>query len=248
MGVRGESRITSSVDEPINVSQPEMLQNPAPFDEIESRAPTSFAEREYALSSSRRSKQNTASSTITDTDKNINDKKPDPTPPRKQFASSIQRIRMWSVNARKLLRRRAELEARLHNANVDLLCVQETWLSDSIEYIVISGYYLVGRLDRILGPKKGFGGIAIFAKNSFTSVSLGEYSICSERMWCNLHTNIGTFLIGNWYRPPDDNGSSLESLPEELSRLSSDAIATILLGDMNIHHKNGYDTRGRILH
>ena len=70
-----------------------------------------------------------------------------------------------------------------------------------------------------------------------TSVSLGEFSASAERMWCNLHTNIGTILIGNWYRPPDDKGNSLDSLEEELSRLGSDVIATILLGDMNVHHR-----------
>ena len=131
------------------------------------------------------------------------------------------------MNARKILRRKAELEARLRNADVNLLCVQETWLSDNAEAIYIAGYYLIGRLDRLLGPKRGFGGIAIFAKNSMTSVSLGEFSASAERMWCNLHTNIGTILIGNWYRPPDDKGNSLDSLEEELSRLGSDVIATI---------------------
>ena len=115
--------------------------------------------------------------------------------------------------------------------------MQETWLSDTEESIAIAGYYLIGRLDRILGPKRGFGGVAVFAKNSLSSVSLEEYSDSAERMWCFLHTNIGTILIGNWYRPPDDNGASMEMLPEEIERLSRDAIATLVLGDMNVHHK-----------
>ena len=36
-----------------------------------------------------------------------------------------QRVRVWSINRRKLLKRRAELEARLKNSNVDILCLQE---------------------------------------------------------------------------------------------------------------------------
>ena len=82
-----------------------------------------------------------------------------------------QRIRIWSVNTRKLLRRKAELEARLLNANVDLLFLQETWLSESAKDVQIEGYTLVGRLDRLLGPKHGFGGVAIYALSTLTCVA-----------------------------------------------------------------------------
>ncbi len=149
----------------------------------------------------------------------------------------VERVRIWSVNARKLLRRRAELEARLLNSGVDLLFVQETWLSDDVESVTISGFYLVGRLDRALGPKKGFGGIAVFARTSLTSVALVEYVDDAERMWCVLHTNIGALMLGNWYRAPDEDGSSMDKLPEELNRLRAEAIGTILLGDLNLHHQ-----------
>ena len=67
-------------------------------------------------------------------------------------------VRIWSVNVCKLMRRKAELEARLRNANVDILLLQETWLSDDVEEVRVAGFYLVGRLDRSTGPKAGFGG------------------------------------------------------------------------------------------
>ncbi len=83
-----------------------------------------------------------------------------------------QHLRIWSVNVRKLLRRRAELEARLRNAGVHILLLQETWLSDSVEEIALQGYELVGRLDRVLGPKKGYGGVAIFVRSDISNVAL----------------------------------------------------------------------------
>ena len=46
-------------------------------------------------------------------------------------------MRIWSVNVRKLLHRKAELEARLVNANVDMLLLQETWLVKSVENVQI---------------------------------------------------------------------------------------------------------------
>ena len=141
------------------------------------------------------------------------------------------------MNCRKLLRRRAELEARLRNSNVDIVLLQETWLSGDVESITISGYHLVGRLDRVLGPKRGFGGIAVFARAALTDIALVEYISGAERMWCVLHTNLGALLIGNWYRPPDDDGISMNGLLDEIERLRGDYIGVILLGDLNVHHK-----------
>ena len=56
-------------------------------------------------------------------------------------------------------------------------------------------------------------------------------------MWCVLHTNLGALLIGNWYRPPDEDGSSVIILQTEIERLRCDCVGVILLGDINIHHK-----------
>ena len=77
-----------------------------------------------------------------------------------QPSAFCERVRVWSVNCCKLLKRKAELEARLCNSCVDILCLQETWLSEDVESIAVSGYNLVGRLDRVFGPKRGYGSIA----------------------------------------------------------------------------------------
>ena len=148
-----------------------------------------------------------------------------------------QRTRIWSVNVRKLLRRKAELEARLKNAAVDVLMLQETWLADTVEELAIEGYYLVGRLDREAGPKAGYGGVAIYAKATISCIALLEHSSGAERSWCILHTNIGAILLGNWYRAPDAGESSIDSLATELERLGSEVIGVILTGDINIHHR-----------
>ena len=148
-----------------------------------------------------------------------------------------QHLRIWSVNVRKLLRRRAELEARLRNAGVHILLLQETWLSDSVEEIALQGYELVGRLDRVLGPKKGYGGVAIFVRSDISNVALLEHAENAERIWAILHTHVGAFLLGNWYRAPDEDGSSIDSLGSELERLRHDCVGVILIGDLNVHHR-----------
>ena len=117
------------------------------------------------------------------------------------------------------------------------MCLQETWLSDSVEEISLSGYTCVGRFDRALGPKCVYGGIAVFARTNITDIALVEYINGAERMWCVLRTNIGALLIGNWYRPPDEDGNSISILQAEIERLRSECVGVILLGDINIHHK-----------
>ena len=75
------------------------------------------------------------------------------------------------------------MEARLKNSNVDILCLQETWLAEDVEAIPISGFHIVGRLDRTSGPKRGFGGVAVYARSSLADIALFEYIEGAERMW-----------------------------------------------------------------
>ena len=85
---------------------------------------------------------------------------------------------MWSVNVCKLIWRKAEVEARLATADVDILLLQETWLCEAVEEVRISGLYLVDRLDRTTGSKSGFGGVAIYAR-----IFRGEH--CLSFIFCN---------------------------------------------------------------
>ena len=101
----------------------------------------------------------------------------------------------------------------------------------------IARFYVVGRLDRFEGPKAGYGGVAVYVRNSVANIGLLSYSKTTLRMLCFLHLKLGMFFIGNWYRPPDDGGTSISSLADEMSKLRKDVVGVILAGDMNIHHR-----------
>ena len=118
-----------------------------------------------------------------------------------------------------------------------MLLLQETWLGDSVEEVALQGYVLIGRLDRVFGPKRGCGGVAIFMRSDVSNMALLEHCEQAERSWAILHTNIGAFLLGNWYRAPDDDGLSMDSLSSELDRLRVGCVGVILVGDVNIHHR-----------
>ena len=63
------------------------------------------------------------------------------------------------------------------------------------------------------------------------NVALLEYVDGAERMYCVLHTHIGAILLASLYRPPDDDGSSINELLSELRRLRRQVVGTIVLGD-----------------
>ena len=108
--------------------------------------------------------------------------------------------------------------------------------SDSIEKLNLPGYHLVSRADRLTGAKRGYGGVVIFERDGLNMLVHLESSSEAERVWAVLHTDVGPFLLGNWYRPPDAPWSQTESLSSELTRLADDYVGVILVGDMNVHH------------
>ena len=84
----------------------------------------------------------------------------------------------------------------------ELICINETHLSRTVEHVALEGYSLVARRDRSDGRQGG--GIAAFALTSIAErISLVQSSDDAERFWLMAHTDQGPYLVGVWYRPPD---------------------------------------------
>ena len=74
--------------------------------------------------------------------------------------------------------------------------------------------------------------------NREESMTLVKDSESSERLWILIHSDLGPYLVGAWYRPPvQGEMETIKSLRAEWEELSQEAVGTILVGDMNIHHK-----------
>ena len=55
------------------------------------------------------------------------------------------------------------------------------------------------------------------------------------RISLNLHrADVGGVFLGVWYRPPGSDASHIESLDEELERLSEGMSCTLWVGDMSV--------------
>ena len=95
----------------------------------------------------------------------------------------------------------------------------------------------MARLDRQNGQKCG--GVATYARDCIAPhVAAMQDSVHAERHWLIMHTNQGPFLLANWYRPPcAGEVESIRSLRGEWEALKPMVLGTIILGDLNIHHR-----------
>ncbi len=59
-----------------------------------------------------------------------------------------------------------------------------------------------------------------------------------ERFWLLIHADIGPVLLCVWYRPPCAGEiGSIHGFIEEWHELSKSCVGTIIVGDLNVHHK-----------
>jgi hypothetical protein len=88
------------------------------------------------------------------------------------------------------------------------------------------------------GDNANHGGVLIVISKEFISSEINELQtdckiVCAE---INI-TGIKQIIIGSYYRPPPDNGTSLDNLDKSLSRLKKYHASNIWLGgDVNIGH------------
>ena len=143
-------------------------------------------------------------------------------------------------NIRGFLSHRAELEGQLQllSEAPALVCVNETFLDESVgdDVVSLGGYKLAARRDRHDG--RFGGGIVCFVADAFsTQVILCEHGGEYERSWLTIHSEIGPVLLGVWHRSPcNGEVGSIKACEDEWLRLSTDYVATILVGDLNVHH------------
>ena len=151
-------------------------------------------------------------------------------------------IVVMHVNIQGLRSHLAELCAavRLCASPPAIICINETFLDDGVENIELEGFVVAGRRDRSYsGDIRRCGGIIVFVRTEIAdNVTLLQTSRVSERLWVQMHTDNGPYLLGVWYRPPcPGEVQSIESFETELDELRGDSLGVLLMGDLNLHSK-----------
>ena len=150
------------------------------------------------------------------------------------FSEVHSLISILHCNIRSIKKHLGELQHRLDTLKPTLLALNETWLDDSTEQLSIPGYILISRRDR--SKTSNCGGIALYARASDNFVVKLADSESAELTWAVIHSNYGPILFGVWYRQKDDR-NSIQTFEREWLAHSTNTIGTVVVGDLNIHHR-----------
>jgi len=147
---------------------------------------------------------------------------------------SNQSFVIYNINIRCFFAHTAELchHIALHSPHV--IFIQESWLNESIEQVELPNYTILSRRDRSSSENRG--GIIAFVRLDVKNVVHVNNSTVAERSWHLLHSDIGSIALCNWYRPPGADLDHIDSFQQELSEFQDDAIGSLVIGDLNIHH------------
>ncbi len=120
------------------------------------------------------------------------------------------------------------------NANTDVLCLTETFLSSSIndKELNINGYNLNWK-DR---HGKNGGGLLIYTSKLLTCLRRDDLEIEDvESIWLELvYSNQKPILISCVYRPPNSNAEWVSKFEQMLTNADFEGKEILILGDFNI--------------
>jgi hypothetical protein len=132
-----------------------------------------------------------------------------------------------------------ELEHILHETDIDIICISESWLNDTITDadVAVQGYHIT-RKDR--SGRMG-GGVAIYAKDTLKVKPRPDLMVHDdlEIVWLQVygeHPN-SNILISSCYRPPSATPEYFDKLLDNIEYVSKDGDDFILLGDLNINYQ-----------
>ncbi len=139
------------------------------------------------------------------------------------------------LNIRSLRGKVDHLRILLNQNNIDVLCLTETWLNDSVcdNEVFIDGYNLC-RLDRIFDMEHG--GILCYVKDGIVFKERCDlHNDDIEALWIEItlpHTK--PLLLGTVYRQPDSKADYLDKLDHIFQDYTSSTDDVIIVGDFNL--------------
>ncbi len=142
----------------------------------------------------------------------------------------LNQLRLRLFNAQSVCNKLAELEVLLLSGEADIICVTETWLTDSYpdSLLSCSGAFQVVRADR---TGRG-GGVLLLIRKGIPFVSV-EISVVIEAVAVDLVSEVGQYRLLVAYLPPRLDLPVINSACAELSRLLDVSFPVIILGDFN---------------
>ena len=134
-------------------------------------------------------------------------------------------------NAHSVNNKRADIEFLLHDRELDVLCITETWLGEDVAFEFFG--YLTYRCDR---PGGGGGGSAILVRESLSVLPLsvdGPWRDRLDAVAVRLSTVLGSLAVISVYAPPESGINA--DMSTSLIRCSLGCDLLLFCGDFNAH-------------
>ena len=142
---------------------------------------------------------------------------------------------MAALNINSLIAHIEEVRVLIHEANIDILAINETKLDASIHSneVNLPGYEII-RKDRCINGRHG-GGVCMYLRNNL-NFSIRK-DLMNDKLEC-LVIEISKprsmpFLVGTWYRPPNSPRELLNLFEDTIDRIDAENSELYLLGDLN---------------
>lgn len=144
-------------------------------------------------------------------------------------------LKITHVNIQSITNKIDHVNLLLHNNNIDVLCLTETWLSDSIDdsELKINNYSFC-RLDRL--NDKSHGGILCYVKDGISFKQNTDLYVSDvEALWIEINLpKTKPIIVGTVYRAPSCTVDYLEKVDSIFQKCNSIYDDIYILGDFNL--------------
>ena len=163
---------------------------------------------------------------------------------RKDISNKVRRpIKVRSINVQLVCNKKSDLEEIINSTKPDIITDTETWLNSSVpsNELFRPNMYNVYRKNRPQdgnGANSNHGGVLIAISKEFIRSEIKELQTDCEIVWVEINiAGTNRIIIGSYYRPSSDDGTSLNNLDESFNRLKRYHTSNIWPGgDFNLCH------------
>ena len=153
----------------------------------------------------------------------------------KRSVKSLNGLKLAHINVRSLYPKIDEIRFLLTEMSIDVLCISEAWLDETISdsQIKVDGY-IIERNDR----NRHGGGVALYIKEDIDYQLRNDLDCDTECLWiqCKLASDT-SILLCNLYRPPSADMTYYNDILNMVEKASSENKEIVILGDLNFNYK-----------
>ena len=152
----------------------------------------------------------------------------------KGAAKKVNGFSIGHLNVRSLLPKIDQIKYILYNTQFDVLCLNETWLDDTIGQFEfdVDGYVTVNKPRNRHG-----GGVLIYVRKGIGFKRRHDLEPSDlECIWLQLHIHKKDILLCSMYRPPSKGSEYFDKMLDTIEVAGMEGKMIVIAGDLNINY------------